>query len=248
MRRFFISQADFSKSSVTLTDHDEIHHIKNVLRFKKGQEVCVFNQKGQEAVCLIEQILADRIEMAIKEVKTSMAQNGPRVILACALPKKSKFEWIIEKCVELGVAEIYPLQTKRTEVILREEKMSAKLKRFEAVALNASKQSGRNHVPVIHPAISFQDVLKKGSAGALKLIPCLIKNRRNLFEVSSSTPGVEEVYILIGPEGDFTDEEVKESISAGYIPVSLGETTLKVETAAISTVSFVKLFFVRRPD
>lgn len=245
MRRFFLAHADFSKSPITLIDQSEIHHIKNVLRFKTGDEVCLFNDLGQEAIAVIEQISQSFVELSIKEIKIRGERITPRVILACALPKKSKFEWIIEKCTELGVAEIYPLQTKRTEVILRAEKMVSKLKRFDAVALNAAKQSQRNVRPVIHPGVLFQDLVKKEMSATLKIIPCLIQKRFSFYEALSNYPQAKNVCILIGPEGDFTSQEVEMAVTAGFVPVSLGETVLKVETAAIAAMSFINLFYTR---
>ena len=93
--------------------------------------------------------------------------------MACAPPKKGKFEFIIEKCTELGVDEIIPLKTKRTEVVFSEDKMKGKLSRFEAVAVNAAKQSQRIKVPHIHPMTSLSQVLKNLEPDGVYLFPSL---------------------------------------------------------------------------
>jgi len=142
MYRFYCSDADFSKSPVIITDIHEIHHIKDVLRLKKGSSIQIFNAKSQQADAVIEEIRESAIDVRIQNIKQG-SEGTFHIILACAPPKKGKFEFIIEKCTELGVDEIIPLKTRRSEVVFTEDKMSAKISRFDAVAVNAAKQSKR---------------------------------------------------------------------------------------------------------
>ncbi len=268
MYRFYCPDADFSKPSIVISDAHEIHHIKDVLRMKNGSKLQVFNAKSQQAEVVIEEIKDAAIRVRVEEI-TESQEGGARIVLACAPPKKGKFEFIIEKCTELGVDEIIPLKTKRSEVVFTEGKMAGKLGRFESVAVNAAKQSKRTKVPRICPMTPLIEVLKALDPKALKIIPSLngqtvhivevLNNFRNPVsgpptnncECPSSGPKTfggdsinsfrgDSVVVFIGPEGDFTPDELELAVKHGCVPVSLGDTVLKVETAAIAAVALVK--------
>ena len=164
-----------------------------------------------------------------------------KIILACAPPKKGKFEFIIEKCTELGVDEIIPLKTKRTEVIFREDRMRVKLSRFEAVAVNAAKQSKRTKVPHIYPMTSLPQVLQTLDPDGVHLFPSLHNHPKHIADVLLKADKQKSVTMFIGPEGDFTPDELDLAIKHGCVPVSLGDTVLKVETAAIAAVAFSQI-------
>jgi 16S rRNA (uracil1498-N3)-methyltransferase len=244
MYRFYCPDADFSKSTVVINDIQEIHHIKDVLRLKKGSLVQIFNAKSQQADAIIEQINGSAVHVRVEKVKQNEEGTG-KIILACAPPKKGKFEFIIEKCTELGVDDIIPLKTKRTEVIFKEDKMASKLSRFEAVAVNAAKQSKRTRVPHIHPQTAFLQVLQTLAPNTLMIIPSLNGQQPHIVEVLNKyVPfGGDSIVIFIGPEGDFTPDELELAVKYGCVPVSLGDTVLKVETAAIAAVALVKFLY-----
>ena len=240
MYRFYCPDADFSKSSVVIGDTHEIHHIKDVLRLKKGSLIQIFNARSQQADAIIEQISETSIHVLVKTVKQNERVPQAKIILACAPPKKGKFELIIEKCTELGVDEIIPLKTKRTEVIFKEDKMRPKLIRFEAVAVNAAKQSQRAKVPRIYPMTGLLQVLQTLDPNGVHLFPSLHHHPKHISDVLLTAGKQKPVTIFIGPEGDFTPDEVELAIKHGCVPVSLGDTVLKVETAAIAAVALVK--------
>jgi 16S rRNA (uracil1498-N3)-methyltransferase len=242
MYRFYCPEADFSKPSIIIRDSHEIHHIKEVLRQKKGSLVQIFNAQSQQAEGVIEQINETAIHVSIGQV-TQNKEGQAKITLACAPPKKGKFEFIIEKCTELGVDEIIPLKTKRTEVIFKEDKMSSKLTRFEAVAINAAKQSKRLKVPKIAPMMSIPEVLQGLDPKGVHVFPSLHQHPKHIADVLLKAEKNQPVTIFIGPEGDFTPDEVELAIKHGCIPVNLGDTVLKVETAAICCVSLVKFLY-----
>ncbi len=239
MYRFYCQDADFSKSSVVITDTHEIHHIKDVLRLKKGSPIQIFNAESLQADAIIEQINEAAIHARVQRFKQNEEYQA-KIILACAPPKKGKFELIIEKCTELGVDEIIPLKTKRTEVIFKEDKMAGKLSRFAAVAVNAAKQSKRTNVPRIYPMTPLPQVLKTLNTNGVHLFPSLHNHKTHISDVLLKADKSQSVTIFIGPEGDFTPDEVELAIKHGCVPVSLGDTVLKVETAAIAAVALVK--------
>ncbi len=246
MHRFYSPNANFNQKKLTIADHDEIHHIKDVLRLKKGSMIQIFNGKNQEADVVIEAFTVEGLEVSVGAVRQPDS-NSVKIVLACAPPKKDKFEWIIEKCTELGVAQIIPLKTKRGEVVFSSEKMASKLSRFTKIALNASKQSKRVNVPVIGPMRDLKEVMKGLDPQGLHIFPSLNGHPQHIKELlvgeGSKPSHVKTVTIFIGPEGDFTPDEVALALENGCIPVSLGDTVLKVETAAITTVGLVHFLF-----
>jgi 16S rRNA (uracil1498-N3)-methyltransferase len=239
MYRFYSAGADFSKPSIIIHDSDEIHHIKDVLRLKKGQSIQIFNSRSQQAEVMLEAVSETSIKAQVVKIEESK-QGGAKIILACAPPKKGKFEFIIEKCTELGVDEIIPLKTKRTEVIFEEDKWGVKSKRLEAVAVNAAKQSKRLKVPQIAPMMSLIHVLQKLDPQGVHVFPSLHQHPKHISEVLLKVGKDKPVTVFIGPEGDFTADEVELAIKYGCVPVTLGDTVLKVETAAIACVAAVK--------
>lgn len=242
MRRFFCPESSLDNPRVLITDPKELHHLRNVLRLKRGDTLTVFNNQGEEATGRIDNIQPAKVTVAIESVRKDIP-DLPVIVLACAIPKKSKFESIIEKATELGADEIIPLKTKRTEIGLTGERLARKAVRYQDVAVNAAKQSRRPRVPVIHPVTDFASALQSFSGETTVFIPSLIGERKNILEAFKAVPSPSRVAFLIGPEGDFTPEEYALARERGCVPVSLGKTVLKVETAALVAVACAQLWF-----
>jgi 16S rRNA (uracil1498-N3)-methyltransferase len=242
MRRFYCPDADFNSNDFSLTDSDELHHLRDVLRLKKDAVVSLFDGKGTEASGRLVAVTSRKADIHIQSVRRHLPR-APKIILACALPKKSKFEFIIEKATELGVDEIIPLKTHRTEIVLQGSRLDKKNLRYQAVAVTASKQSARPFMPVIHPISEFSSTVEFLTKTTTALIPSLQENREHLLSALQKITLPDAVSFLIGPEGDFTPEEYAEAGREGCIAVSLGDTILRVETAALCAVSCANLFF-----
>lgn len=242
MHRFFCPESNLSNPQVVITDPKELHHLRNVLRLKKGDAVTIFNKQGEEATGRIDNIQPAKVIVAIESVRENIP-NPPVITLACAIPKKSKFELIIEKATELGVDEIIPLKTKRTEMELKGDRLQRKIIRYQDVAVNAAKQSQRLRVPVIQPIAELAAVLKFFPEETTLFIPSLRGERKNILEVFKTVSSPSRVAFLIGPEGDFTPQEYDLARAYGCIGVSLGKTVLKVETAALVAVACARLYY-----
>lgn len=242
MHRFYCPDTHFSSSTIDIRDKNETHHIRDVLRLKVGDLITVFNQAGEEALGEIRECSPRRISVEIRKVSKVQKQT-PEIVLACAIPKKGKFELIIEKATELGVDEIIPLQTQRTEINLRGERLQGKCVRYRSVAVNAAKQSRRSYVPVLHPVMDFSSAVKFLVKEAVVFIPSLEGDRMPVLAALARPTSPMKVAFLIGPEGDFTPEEYTQARANGCIPVSLGPTILKVETAALAAVSCASLYY-----
>jgi 16S rRNA (uracil1498-N3)-methyltransferase len=236
MHRFYIDRVDGDTAAIT--DAGQIHHLKNVLRLKKNDGVVVCDGGGNEYAGVIVGI--DRRKAVIR---VTAAQLGrPRKIkltIACAIPKGSRMDDVIDQLTQLGVARIIPVETARGVVKLDEAGREARLKRWQKIAQNAARQSQRKSVPFIGPVTGIADVVSQSAAYALKLIPHLTGERTMIKDVLAGKKP-ESVLVLIGPEGDFTPEEVGLASAAGFIPVSLGGTVLRVATAAAAVAAYIE--------
>ncbi len=226
---------------VSLLDPGEIHHLKNVLRLKRGAPLILFNGKGQEATGTIAHIRRHSVDIRIG----SLTHAPPRTLcltLACAVPKRSKFELIVEKCTELGVDEIIPMITRRTQIRCPQERVHKKLERYHKVAVNAAKQAQRPTVPHIRGVTAFSEVLLNIQKTDQAFLAHLGEKQKCMSDYFSGKPVPSgRIIFLIGPEGDFTPDEIREASRAGCRPVSLGQTVLRVETAAMAVVASMRI-------
>lgn len=254
MNRFFCKDSDIREDEIIISDKEDAHHIKNVLRLKKGWKIEVSDESGNIYACEISGV-GDLIRLVIKN-RTSPAgkSRGVELAMAVAIPKKSKIDDIIDKLVQLGVNKIIPLATERVIVKLDKAKQASRFLRWKRIALCAAKQCKRSDLTVIEPVKSFRDLVAHSSGFDLKLIPYLGGKRQKLKDLLDKFFGdnpvangpenriYPKILVLIGPEGDFSGEEVNLALSAGFIPVTLGSLVLRVDTAAISVASFIRLY------
>lgn len=232
MDRFFVPHLSEKDPIFLINDWEEVHHLSDVLRLKKGSRLEVVNGKGLLVIAEIASIAKKQVELRVIKRQLGSAPATPTLILACAMPKRVKFEDIIDKCTQLGVDEIIPMMTERTEVMVREKDMDIKCRRFEKVMIAAVKQSKRLRAPIIHRPCAFSDVLQRISLETFPVIPWLEGDRKALRDVLTVFGLKKEILFLIGPEGDFTNKEVELALSKGAVPASLGPYVLRVDTAA----------------
>lgn len=241
MNRFFVENIKLMDNYIILDDLKQLHHLRDVLRLKSGEKAGVFDGLGNEYIVLVNEIGAKSVKLEVKEKRIS-DDSGVKITVACAIPKNVKMDDIVDKLTQLGVECIIPLETERVIVKLNKQKKLERLQRWEKISLSALKQSQRSKFVNIHPVVEFKDLVSAAKGFDLKLIPTLEGERktlRGLFNCPSGKVG--NVLILIGPEGDFTPQEVASAKGAGFIPVNLGKGVLRVDTAAIAVVSFIKL-------
>ncbi|PIQ88731.1 MAG: hypothetical protein COV72_06625 [Candidatus Omnitrophica bacterium CG11_big_fil_rev_8_21_14_0_20_42_13] len=238
MRRFYCRKDDIANGYINITEAREIHHIKNVLRMELKDKLVFSANDGFEYNGHISRIEPECIAVKIDSENILGGDNalGCSIVLACAIPKKAKIDYIIEKVTELGVDEFIPLKTKRTIVNLKGREES-RLRRWRNIAVASSKQSGRIKIPKIHGVLTFGEAVDYAEDFDLKIIPNLARKKIHIYDLLSQKR-YGRIAIFIGPEGDFTQDEIALAFEHGFIGVSLGENTLKVDTAAISTVSF----------
>ncbi len=240
MPRFFCLSSNVLQDKIILDDKEQVHHLRDVLRLKLKDKVSAFDDKGNVYDCLIEK-LADKVTLLIKDKRLHSPGEKISITIACAIPKKAKFDDIVDKLTQIGVDKIIPLETRRVVVRWDRQKKALQRKRWEKIALSACRQSQRNILPVIETVKNMEEALSQTKDYGLKLIPTLSGQRRALKEIFAKSRA-DNILIFIGPEGDFTPEEVKLALKAGCVPVTLGEFVLRVDTAAIAAVSFIRLY------
>jgi 16S rRNA (uracil1498-N3)-methyltransferase len=237
MPRFLLPPDQWNASPV-LTG-DEARHLSQVLRIRAGEEVTVFDGNGRRAQAEILTVSRERVSLQLGEPR-SPAALLPSITLAQAIPKGRNMDLIVQKAVELGVARIQPLVTRNTVV----QPGEGKADKWRRTALEACKQCGQDTLPAIDEPTTLERWLtNSGDSRNLRLIASLAPGARPFREVLRAHPGITAATLLVGPEGDFTPEETTAATAAGFLPISLGDIVLRVETAALYCLSALRYEF-----
>lgn len=200
----------------------ESHHAVNVLRLKKGDQIMILNGKGTVTIATLTEMNAKGCGYDLDKQEEVPSRPFRLHIAFGVLKQSDRMEWMIEKATEIGVDELTPL------ICERSERKKVNTGRLEKTAISAIKQSKQPYLPVINPAQKMDEFLGGHIPGYIA--HCNDGLRKPLREFDQS---LNSVTILIGPEGDFSPAEVESALSAGWQPVSLGESRLRAETAAI---------------
>ncbi len=216
------------KETLTLGPEDSAHCAR-VLRKQPGDEIEVVDGKGNRFKCRITLCTQKKVEVEILD-KEEVPKNWKGRIEIWVAPTKNmdRMEWLVEKGVELGVDRIVPM------ICQRSERKVVKTERLEKIAVSAMKQSLKAQLPDICEAKSFRELIMEPFAGKTVMGYCSDEVVRRSF-VREYQPG-EDVRILIGPEGDFSPEEVRMALEAGVVPVTFGKERLRTETAALAAL------------
>jgi 16S rRNA (uracil1498-N3)-methyltransferase len=230
MNLFFIKTDPHGKAYL---DEEEARHCVKVLRHRKGDTIWGIDGQGKRFECQIHDISRQRVELIIKKEEEEWGEKAQQIRLALSpLRKRERFEWAIEKAVELGVTEIVPVLCRHTV------KTGVNMKRIEAIARTALKQSKRSRLPALSAPIPLQKFLETPVQAPSFLAYCEATKPLGAFqEAIANAP---QISLLIGPEGDFSEEEIEWAQRRGYQLVSLGENRLRTETAAIFAMGIIK--------
>lgn len=239
MHRFFAEPSAIGEKEIRLTGPD-VNHIRKVLRMREGEEILISDGQGRDFHCRIEAIEEEEVTARILWVLDGNAELASDITLFQGLPKGDKMEFIIQKCVELGVARIVPVNTKRTIVKLDAKKEQARIKRWSGISESAAKQSGRGRIPEVTGVKSFAEALEEAKKLNMCLIPYeLARDMAQTRKVLSSIKPGMSVGIFIGPEGGFEEEEVEQAEAAGARPITLGRRILRTETAGMAVLAML---------
>lgn len=237
-RRFHAPPAAFNDQTVTLGT-DEARHLRDVLRLKAGDEVYVFDGRGREFRCSVVKVSRDAAELRIEaEVEPAKPESQLQLNLCVALLKGEKFDLVVQKATELGVVEVTPLITRYADIHLRDESDAAKrVNRWQRIALEAAKQSGRAFVPEISAPVAFEAVAAEGLAVMFS------ERGGNSLESLMKLPVPQAVTALVGSEGGWSDEEIESAKARNFHVITLGGRVLRAETAAITVTALLQHIF-----
>ncbi len=232
---FYINEYDASRKQIVL-DEETSKHTVQVLRMKKGEKLNLTDGKGNLLTAEIIDNHKKHCEVRIEGTRYKV-QGTRKISIAISLLKNSsRFEWFLEKATELGINEIIPLICERTE------KQKFREDRMQNILISAMLQSQQCWLPVLHKPIDYQLIFRQEEiihASQKFIAHCIEDQKRNLTDlVNESLPSQ---IILIGPEGDFTNEEVQLAIHNHFDAVSLGDTRLRAETAGVVAATILKM-------
>ncbi len=204
-----------------------------VLRLGTGERVMLFDGRGNAAVAEIEDVRKRSARLRIVERLPAAAAPGPKITLITAVPKSDRFRWLVEKATELGVRRLIPLRTERSVV----HPGDGKIQKMRAASIAACKQCGRNDLLTIEPLQEFAEVVSRASSDRLLIAD---PHGEPLGDVSSASRQDGGLRLAIGPEGGFTAAEIDLATDAGGETVRLGESILRIETAALAMVAALR--------
>tara|TARA_R110000868_G_scaffold106915_11_gene292864 strand:- start:1 stop:723 length:723 start_codon:yes stop_codon:yes gene_type:complete len=210
------------------------HHLARVLRVKVGDEVILFNGDGGEYHAVIRAISKNNVEVELLEFLAREVESPLKITLAQGIARGEKMDFIIQKAVELGVSDIYPVVTERCNVRLDKEREQKRLLHWQAVVISACEQSGRNTLPAVHAPIALMKWLPQCEAGQKFILSPHADNK--LADHSSSA----SIAMLVGPEGGLSDAEIQAAGQHQFAALKLGPRVLRTETAALAALSVLQ--------
>jgi 16S rRNA (uracil1498-N3)-methyltransferase len=239
-RRFYAPASVFSEDRSTLKlGWEEARHLRDVLRLREGDEVFVFDGEGHEFQCAVAESARDfALLKVVAETEPAKPESHLDLTLAIALLKGEKFDLVVQKATELGVKKIIPVASERADVHFREMKDSSKrLARWQRIAVEAAKQSGRACVPDVSEVVTFDSLVTDESSARFMFSE---RDGQPLAEAIHDQNSAQSVLALVGSEGGWSDEEIDKAKKAGWKIITLGGRILRAETAAIAVVTLLQ--------
>lgn len=229
-RRLFCSRKRLEEGVFTVTG-GEAHHGATVCRLRSGDGVYIFTERGDEFRCEVVSTGRGRLKARVVEKLENLVESPLDVTLIQALPKAAKLEEIIVRGTELGLNRLQPVRTKRSFA------GTDKLERWRRLALEATKQCGRRIIPKIEPTVPLQDLDLKQFSDSLKILSCEHPCAGSLKSLLAGQSGKTSVVVASGPEGGFTEDEMRLMLNAGFTCVCLGPRILRAETASLALLA-----------
>lgn len=237
MREVRIYQEGSYTNGETLTlSAQAAHHVAVVLRMQTGDSLCLFDGNNNEFSAIIKAISKKTVQVHLVTHHIINRESPLSIHLAQVISKGERMEMVVQKAIELGVAAITPLTSERCVVKLADDRLQKKIAQWQAIAVAACEQSGRNVIPLIHPAQTLHNFAEKEHPGQrLVLSPDGSSNLRQTI-----TPDTQNITLVIGPEGGLSNAEINHLKQNQFNAVTLGPRILRTETAAIATISVLQ--------
>lgn len=235
MNRFFFQKENLTHGNIHIEGED-VQHISKVLRLTEGDRILLCDGEGLDYIAEIKTVDKGFIKATVLEKLEAVSEPKLEITLFQGIPKGDKMELIIQKSVEMGVTRIVPVQMHRCVVKIENEKDGKKKQeRWQRIAMEAAKQSGRGKIPVVSAPVSFGEALKHAEALDYQILPYekeeAISIKRSIKEYIEKAGKPGSTAVMVGPEGGFEVKEVEKAMSGGFKPVTLGKRILRTETA-----------------
>jgi 16S rRNA (uracil1498-N3)-methyltransferase len=233
----FYCPGDLSRGATRDLPEDAAHHAGRVLRLQVGEPVVVFNGEGGETEAEISSIGKDHVAVRVGKWHAREAEPPIRVVLAQGLSARERMDFTLQKAVELGVAEIFPIETRRSVMRLADERAARRVEHWQNLVVAACEQCGRNRVPPVRPVAGFTQFLGTQH-------PARPEQQRLILSLDAHVrlrelPAPHALLLLAGPEGGFAPEELEIARACGFTPVRLGPRVLRTETAALAALAAI---------
>ncbi len=240
MPRFFLPAGDIGLDHIAITG-DDAHHISFSLRMRPGEKLLICDGEGHDYDCVIEHMDGQTVSLKIEEKRRTLTESPVWIRLYQSVPKGDKFEYIVQKAVELGVSEIVPVYSARCIVKPDAKSEEKRLHRLSKIAEEAAKQCGRGIIPRVLPHVRYQDAVRGAGEGAF-----ICYEDEKAFSIKEylaefASKDGKRMSFFVGPEGGFGKDEVEMAREMGIPSVALGRRILRSETASgfvLSSVSF----------
>ena len=240
MRRFFTAPEAVQGNSI-IFDSELAHHMGKVLRLAPGEQVTVCTGDGMVYLAELEQFSKDSVTGRILEVLENQKETDVQIVLYQGMPKGDKLELIVQKCTELGVSAVIPVETGRSIVHLDVKKAEKKIERWQKIAHEASQQSKRVQVPEIGPYLTWKQCLAQlKDDDGLTIIFWEDEQTQSLKHLlRSQNEKPQKINLIVGPEGGLSEDEVNQLREIGAVSASLGKRILRTETAGLAGVAII---------
>lgn len=236
---FYISPENISTKTAIITS-EESYHLQKVLRLKVGEQIRVFDGLGNNWIATIEYFKGQEVYLKLLELLEDIFESPLKINLAQGLIKGDKFEWVIQKAVELGVSTIQPLITRYTDVKVSKGHIENRLERWERIVLEATKQSGRSLLTQIFPPVQWSTWIEKQKNSPVIFFNEAGSGFLSKIIIELKEKPINSITLIIGSEGGWSENEVLEASQAGFYLATLGKRILRAETAGITAVALIQ--------
>jgi 16S rRNA (uracil1498-N3)-methyltransferase len=235
--RFFVAPVSFEGEQVRLSP-EQAHQIRHVLRLKPGDAIVVLDDRGAEYDVILTGVGPREAVGRVTGTRRAQGEPAVEVTLFQSLLAREKFEWVLQKGTEVGMAQFVPVLTERSLVRERHAEKN-KLERWRRIVTEAAEQSHRGRIPKLPPPLTFPEAVAQAGGFDRCLIAAPVQKTAALRELLQGVGPGSSLALLIGPEGGFTPEEVALACGKGAAPISLGPRVLRTETAAVVAAALI---------
>ena len=230
MRRFFLTQQELNSGEF---GGDEFSHMRKVLRMQEGDQFIAITGDQYDYICEIKKINKDTAEFQVLNKEVNVANPKINITIVQALCKSDKLELITQKATEIGATTLVPIYLKNCDV----KQNTGKLSRLQKIAISASKQCKRSTILNIDDCITINELANRLKDFDMIIFANEREQERSIFDTISKVESPNNIAVIIGPEGGFTDEEIDKIINMGATSVSFGKRILRTETAGLYAIS-----------